>query len=155
MGVEGDTFVYDENGEPMLSDFIYEHPGGMSMALCTFMNNPLFEGGVSNALRGYAYPGGDRLKSFAEYWGDYDYDGAMQWPSSITFTPEQTNSLTQYSVDLMTYIRENYLLFVDGSKPLSEWNSYVDGLVASGLNECQEIYQEAYEAFMERIASLQ
>ncbi|NLO48103.1 MAG: hypothetical protein GX111_07295, partial [Clostridiales bacterium] len=154
-GIEGDTFVYNESGEPQLSDFIMEHPGGMAMAICAFMRNPLTEGGVSYIWRTYAYPGGDRFKGFLDYWADYDYDGTMQWPSSITFTPEQTGRLTQYSVDLMTYITENYLLFVDGSEPLSEWNSYVDGLVASGLNECQEIYQEAYEAFMERIASLQ
>ncbi len=154
-GIEGETFVYNENGEPQLSDFIMEHPGGMAMAICSFMRNPLCEGGVSFIWRTYGFPGGDRLKGFLDYWADYDYDGSMQWPYSITFTPEQNGQLAQYSVDLVTYITENYLLFVDGSRPLSEWDSYVEGLVASGLNECLAIYKEAYDNFMERVSSMQ
>ncbi len=47
----------------------------------------------------------------------------------------------------MTYISENYLAFVDGSKPLSEWDSYEKGLADIGLADFLAIYQEAYDAY--------
>jgi hypothetical protein len=56
----------------------------------------------------------------------------------------EVNSL---SGDLMTYISENYLAFVDGSKPLSEWDSYEKGLADIGLADFLAIYQEAYDAY--------
>ena len=89
--------------------------------------------------------------AFHTYWVDpeyYHYDGSMEWPEYIVFTSEQSDEIAQYSTDMATYVSENYLQFVDGSKPLSEWDSYVEGLKLTGWYKCLDIYQQAYEDFI-------
>ena len=39
-------------------------------------------------------------------------------------------------------------MFVDGSKPLSEWDSYRSELEAIGLLNLLDVVQEAYDDFM-------
>lgn len=152
-GVEGYTFYYDENGKPMLTDFLVNHPFGMSSALLQFAMNDVNEGGVLIRSRAYAYPGGEKLAAFHTFWDDQDYyryDGTMQWPSAVTFTPEQNSRLADLGSDIKTYITENYLQFVDNSRPLSDWETYVAGFDQLGWSEAREIYQTAYDDFMER-----
>ena len=58
-------------------------------------------------------------------------------------TSEQSDALSQYRNELGTYIAENFSMFLDGTKPFSEWDSYIDTLHAIGLDECAAIYPEA------------
>lgn len=150
-GVEGYTYELNENGEPIFTDHMINHPGGLSWALLMYTGNEVCEGGISMRKRSYAYPGGERCMAFHTYWVDpeyYHYDGSMEWPESIVFTSEQSDEIAQYSTDMATYVSENYLQFVDGSKPLSEWDSYVEGLKLTGWYKCLDIYQQAYEDFI-------
>ncbi len=152
-GVEGYTFYYDEDGKPMLTDFLVNNPSGMSWALLQYAMNDVFEGGVVMRSRTYAFPGGEQLAAFHAFWDDenfYRYDGSMEWPTAITFGKEDNSRLADLGSDIKTYISENYLQFVDNSKPLSAWDSYVAGLDQLGWAEALTIYQQAYDAFMER-----
>ena len=73
----------------------------------------------------------------------------MQWPPAVNISPEDNARIAQLGADIKTYIAENYLQFVDNSKPLSEWDSYVDGLQNLGWEEARLIYQKSYDEFME------
>ena len=155
-GVEGYTFYYDESGKPMLTDFLVNHPFGMASALLQFAMNDVNEGGVLIRSRAYAYPGGEKLAAFHAFWDDpdhYRFDGTMQWPSAIAFTTEQNSRLAELGADIKTYIMENYLQFVDNSKPFSDWDAYVSGLDQLGWSEAREIYQAAYDDFMDRFGA--
>jgi putative aldouronate transport system substrate-binding protein len=110
--------------------------------------NSLAEHGLEDGMRKYAYPGGERLVEMHYYWNDYDYDGAYKWPIGVSFTQEQTDEVNKYLSDLTTYISENYLGFLDNSKPLSEWDEYVAGLYQLGWAEVLAVYQEAYDAYI-------
>ncbi|MDR0819803.1 MAG: hypothetical protein LBN43_09575 [Oscillospiraceae bacterium] len=152
-GVEGETFTYNDKGEPQLTDFIINHPRGMSWALIQYAICDFMEGGVTQRSRTYALPGGENLKAFHAFWDDpnyYRYDGTMQWPSAITLSPEGSARIAELGADVGTYISENYVLFVDGTKPLTEWDAYVDGLHLMGWDEALMIYQNAYEEFSSR-----
>ena len=111
------------------------------------MRNGCMKGSYSR----YAYPGGDYAIKYHEAWTTKDYRGEMDVPS-VTLTDDESEELASYSNELATYISENYLAFVDGSKPLSEWDAYVAALYDLGLGECEAIYQAAYERFMASIA---
>jgi putative aldouronate transport system substrate-binding protein len=76
------------------------------------------------------------------------YDNNYVYPLGISNTDEQNDILAQYGADVTAYLNENYLAFVDGSKPLSQWDEYVAGVNAIGLDKVLEVYQEAYEAYM-------
>jgi putative aldouronate transport system substrate-binding protein len=150
-GLEGISFEYDNNGNPQLTDFILNHTGTMALAILTYSGNDLVEGGVSIRNRNYAFPGGERFKAFHEYWDDpqyYKYDASMQWPSAVTFTVEEQININQYAADMATFLMEQYVLFLDGSKPMTEWDSYLAGLDKLGWNSALLIYQNAYDRFI-------
>jgi putative aldouronate transport system substrate-binding protein len=153
-GVEGLTWEYDEAGNRMLTDFALNNPDGMSTPwlLLVYAMNPFSDPGIQHHLRTYAYPGGERLVSFMrDTWTIKGYDGAYDWPRSLKLSQEQTDEINKYSTDIGTYMAENWLSFLDGSKPMSEWDSYVEGLKGMGITRCQEIYTEAYNDYMARV----
>lgn len=155
-GVEGLTWEYDENGNRMLTEFALNNPDGISTPwlLLVYAMNPFSDPGIQHHLRTYAYPGGEKLVSFMrDTWTIANYDGSYDWPRSLKLTQEQTDELNKYSADVGTYMAENWLSFLDGSKPMSEWDSYVEGLKGMGLTRCQEIYAEAYNDYLARIES--
>lgn len=45
----------------------------------------------------------------------------------------------------MTYIAENYLAFMDGSRPMSEWDAYVSEAMANGGDAIAAIYQDTLD----------
>lgn len=149
-GPEGTLWEKDENGNPTATEWALSSPMGVSFAwICmTFGFNALSEPGLEITARKYIIPGGDRMLAIHYYWDDYNYDAAYKWPSGIDFTQEQTDEINKTSNDIVTYISENYSAFVDGSKPLSEWDEYVAQLHALGIDHIMDIYQDAYDAFM-------
>jgi putative aldouronate transport system substrate-binding protein len=154
-GAEGVTFTYNEKGEPQLTDLLIKHPSGMSWALLQYSINDVMEGGVCMRARTYAFPGGERLNDFHAFWNDsayYKYDGSMAWPTAITLDAQSNARISELGADIATFISENFLLFVDGTKPLSEWDAYVTDLRSFGWDECLTIYQNAYDGFIERFA---
>ena len=98
----------------------------------------------------YAYnaPGNEIALDYLAQWDNVAHDNAYVYPSVITFTAEQNDILAQYGSDLESYLSENYLQFVDGSKPLSEWDSYVAELNKIGLDQVLAVYQSAYDDFL-------
>ena len=77
----------------------------------------------------------------------------MAWPSAIQFDSEDTERLSAIGADIQTFIAENYLQFVDNSRPLSTWDDYVAQLTAmEGWYEALDIYQRAYDEFQKRFA---
>lgn len=153
-GVENYTFYYDESGKPMLTDFLVKNQAGLAWAILQFTMDEIFEAGLLIREKSYAYPGGEKLRAWYDIWDNpdfYKYDGSMAWPSAIQFSTEDTSRLATIGADIQTYIVENYPLFVDNSKPLSEWDSYVSELTSMpGWDEALEIYQNAYDAFIAR-----
>jgi len=147
-------YYLDENGQPWLSDFCLHNPEGISNSwlMVLYANNALAEGGMKSSHSRYCYPGGDRIEGFHLAYIVDGYKGEMDTPSSMTFTAEEEDETNKYTNEIQTYISENFLAFVDGSKPMSEWDSYIDGVNSLGLPQCQEVYQGAYERFMERFA---
>lgn len=155
-GVEDYTFYWDENGNRMLTDFIVNHPSGSGWALLQFTLNNINEAGILISARNMAKPGGEKDQAFTDIWDDpkfYKYDGSMAWPSAIQFDSEDTERLSAIGADIQTFIAENYLQFVDNSRPLSSWDDYVAQLTAmDGWYEALDIYQRAYDEFQKRFA---
>lgn len=148
-GVEGLTWEYNDKGEREYTPFYYAPElTSMTMLATVYLSNELTDPGMHYHLQRYSFPGGEGAVYAHTYWANYDYDAAYRWPTAITFTDEQRERINQYSSDIGTYISENYIAFVDNSKSLNEWDSYVAGLEAIGMNEALAVYQEAYDAYL-------
>lgn len=150
-GVPGYTYEYDEEGNIRLTDVILNNPQGVSAswAQMLYALNPLSDAGMEIQTRKYAMPGGERYEAMHRVWIVDNYKGEYDYPS-VTYTDEQTEELGSYTNDVITYLNENYMAFIDGSKPMSEWDDYVQALEELGIGRCREIYQDAYEAYLDR-----
>ena len=149
-GVEGVTFEYNDAGERQLTEFVTNNPDGLGAAwvMVLYTNDGLRQPCLNMHRRMYAYPGGEVYLEMFDTWEVPDYGGEYDIPTGITFTDEQQDELNTYTNDLVTYISETIFAFLDGSKPMSEWDGYVNDMVSFGIDRCAEIYQEAYEEYV-------
>ena len=152
-GVQGVSWEYDANGERWILDEVVNHPAHWSMIMCTYALNTLAEPGISvdsdMSIKGYEVG-----KDYLQYWTDVPHDNNYVYPSSVKYTDEERDERGRLGGDIESYLSENYLAFVDGSKPLSEWDAYVEQLHEIGIDKVLEIYQAAYDRFMaERAAA--
>ena len=149
-GVEGVTYFINENGEKQLTEFVTNHPDGLGAAwvMVLYTNDGLRQPCLNGHLKMYAYPGGEVFLEMFDAWRLSDYGGEYDVPTGIRYTSEQTEELNQYSNDIATYIAENWFAFLDGSKPLTEWDAYVADIYSLGLDKCIAVVQEAYDAYV-------
>ena len=150
-GVEGVAWNYNEEGEREVVELLYNHPAGQNftMMLLIYCLNTICDPGLDINSAHYNYPYGELVIEAYEYHDDRSgYDGAYEFPSGINYTAEQLGEIASYSSDVMTYIQENFLAFVDGSKPMSEWADYEAGFEKVGLPSLLAVYQEAYDDYM-------
>ena len=149
-GVEGVTWEWNEKGERQLTEFVYNNPDGLGAAWVSvlYCNDGLRQPCLNMHMRMYAYPGGEKYIEMFDTWKVPDYGGEYDFPTGIRYTDDQSRELAMYSNDIATYISENYFAFIDGSKPLSDWDKYVSDIYGLGLDKCISIVTEAYNDYM-------
>jgi hypothetical protein len=149
-GVEGETWEYNDEGKIQLTDFILHNPDGIGInwVMSVVTLDQLAEHGLEDSLRKYAYDGGEKVLAIFETWNDFLYDAAYEWPAGLSLNDEQTEEVSAYSNDVATYVAENYVAFMDGSMPFSEWDNYVSGLESIGLGQIRVIYQEVLDDYL-------
>ncbi|MDR0818425.1 MAG: hypothetical protein LBN43_02480 [Oscillospiraceae bacterium] len=148
-GQEGVAWIPDENGNPKMTDEARYDPTGLFMIM--FAGDPFSDVGLQDQLRTFRYPGGEEYVNMLKSWivPDYPFFGGMDWPSTnAKGTDEQQAEVSNLSADVAMYIGENFVQFVDGTRPMSEWNTYIAGLDAVGFPRIKQIMQEVYDKFI-------
>lgn len=82
--------------------------------------NAIIEHVLEDTTRKTKYAGGEEILQVREFWNDYDYDGAYEFPRGCRLTDEETNYVNSIGADITTFIAENFSQFLDGSKPFGE-----------------------------------
>lgn len=154
-GPEGVVVDIDENGNYHNTEFVLNHPDGFSFTWLVFLYamDPFVDPGMPDLRVKFYNPDGDIARNAIATWTDWlneNYDAAGLYPKGAHLDSEQSEELDQYRSNLVTYIAENFSSFVDGSKPMSEFDSYLDTLYDIGLQEVIDIYQEAYVDYLNR-----
>ncbi len=149
-GPEGICWEYNDQGERRLTDWCVNHEATASWIMCIYAYS-----GLSNCCLFYNYRSnytddGIRTVAIYEALRLKDYKGEYDWPTAVNFDDEEREENTSIFADLNTYFTENYGAFIDGSKPMAEWDSYVQGLYDFGLSDVVENYQAAYERLLAR-----
>jgi putative aldouronate transport system substrate-binding protein len=152
-GVEGVSWEYNEEGKPQLTELMYNNPEqNLTMLSTVYTASPISDPALLDSYALYQFPNNNR-QYVKEYWQSYEYDNAYSWPTGAKPTAEQRAVLANYTADLSTYIQENFSAFIDGSKPMSDWDSYIAGLYEIGMQEVIDIYQQVYNDYLERKAA--
>ena len=149
-GPEGIMWEYNEQGERRLTEFCLTHDAGVSWLFCIYGSNGLVNCHMFFNWRNNYTDTGVQIVACYEVLRIPTYKGEYDWPSGVNFEDDEREENTATFADLNTYFTENYSAFVDGSKPMSEWDSYIDGLYEFGLADILENYQAAYDRYLER-----
>ncbi len=143
-GIEGEGFEYDENGEPQYSDFLVNSMNfQFYMVGYTLSAVPTYQDFDSTW---FTY--GDNVIEAFDTWGSCT-DSAMSLPSAMSLDTEQSERYSALFTDIQTMATEYIDKFVVGELDIeTQWDTYVETLYSMGLQECIDIYQEAYDSFI-------
>ncbi|MCD8367437.1 MAG: extracellular solute-binding protein [Clostridiales bacterium] len=92
----------------------------------------------------------ERLTDLYEYWMPYVTDTST-YPLDCVYTAEELETIDLYKTDFQDAVAEQEALWLkDGGPTDEEWQAYLDKLENScGLNELLEVYQAAYDRYVE------
>ena len=146
-GPEGVTFVYDENGSHQLTEFgdrILAKNESLTMKF-SYSNN-LF--GALN--RESIDSNTEFLKAAILYRLDCDIDSDYTLPSGVKLDADESYEFTAMYTDISTLLEENILKFITGAKDFGEYDQFISDLYSMGIQDCIDIYQVAYERYLEK-----
>lgn len=150
-GVEGDTFEFDENGEPVFTDKILNNENGWTMTQ-TVASYLCPSAGIANWSDWTRELAGVPEKDQACYdvWSEFSDDWRL--PSSVTLTQEESTERAALYADISTIVKEQTAQFISGALDIEEnWDAYISALEASGMERAIEITQAAYDRYLARV----
>ena len=143
-GEEGVCFEYNEDGDPVYTDFIVHNPDGYNvMNLRNMYTNPVFNNYINATAVFYTYDEVE-LSAFEIWNNNGNSDGSMP---TVTLTTDENTEYAEIASTVYTYASEQVLKWMIGEEALTDesWNAYVDQCNAMDLARCVEIYQAVYD----------
>lgn len=147
LGVEGESYVIDENGHTQLTDLIENNPDGMTVdqAILRYSLYPL--GYNPSLATDETFKGGETYWTSLE--GTERFRGFVPdtvW-ESLPLSVEQAETISNRSGDLQAVIAEYEGKFVTGVLDIDAgWDEYQKQLDAAGRREYLAAYQAAYDS---------
>jgi putative aldouronate transport system substrate-binding protein len=144
-GVEGVSFEYNEAGEPELTELVTNNPEGKAFGLCLILYTSSTPCSIDiKARNNFGYT--DAQVKALELW--MRNTDSAQAPGSVWETDAQTE-YTTIATDLSSFVTTNVLQFITGSRPMSDWDSFVDDVMGSfDIERLKELSDEAVEAYI-------
>lgn len=143
-GEEGVCFEYDQDGNPVYTDFIVHNPDGYaSMNLRNMYTNPVFNNYANATALFYTY-GEVELAAFQVWNNNGTDEGSMP---TLSLTTDESSEYSNLATTVYTYATEQILKWMTGEAELTDdsWNAYVDQCNSMDLERCVEIYQTVYD----------
>ena len=144
-GVEGVSFEYNDDGEPELTELVTNYPEGKAFGLCLILYTSSTPSSIDiKARNNFGYT--DAQVKALELW--LRNTDSMMAPGSIWDVDAQTEYST-LATDLSSFVTTNVLQFITGAKPMSDWDAFVDDVLASfDIERMKELNDQAVEAYL-------
>lgn len=150
-GIEGDTFEFNEEGEPEFTDKILNNENGWTMTQ-TVASYLCPSAGIANwsdwtrELAGVP----EKDQTCYDVWSEFSDDWRL--PSSVTLTQDESTERAALYADISTTVKEQTAQFISGALDIeSNWDAYISSLEASGIERAIEITQAAYDRYLARV----
>jgi putative aldouronate transport system substrate-binding protein len=148
-GIEGQTFEYDDEGQPHWTEFVTNNPDGVSYVVCrqvylTLTQQP----GIYNMDMELERLS-DNGKNAIEVW-NASADGAYLITSCYSMDADESEELSAILSDINTLNDESWIKFITGDKSLDEYDAYVEMLYSMNIERAIEIYQDALDRYYAR-----
>lgn len=146
-GTEGYTFEYGADGNPEFTDVITNNDQGMTCSLA--MNvftlwrcECLYDAYRMNSTFT------DDQKAAPDIWAQ-NSDAQCTLPS-VTLTASEGETASSIYSDVYTYAAEHITKFISGDEDMSQYDAFVAQLSTMKIDELTEIYQAAYDRYVNR-----
>jgi len=147
MGIEGETYYIDENGNPQFTDYVTKNPDGLNMeeALGRYV---AWSGGGNPSVADDKHFGNHLIPKITVDAANalLPYTPKEIW-GSLTYTPEETKKLSVLQQDIDTYVDDMTAKFVTGQESFDKWDEYVATIERMGLSEYKKIVQVALDRY--------
>ena len=135
-GKEGETYTVDENGK---KTFILKGDttaqiayGASTYGLYQVIRKEAFEQVVA---------AGSEIDPVWMTWIEED----AQPGAFLSFNAEEKEVIQQKETAIISYMEENLIHFIDGTKPIEEWDEYVEYAYELGLKDVLAAYESSYD----------
>ncbi len=147
-GVEGESFEFDEDGMPYITELVTNNPDGLSLMDTQFMyttDSVCRINDIAKSRSTYTEAG----QAARDVW-DYNRDDANTYPSSAALTADEADEHSAIYSDINTYLQENIAQFITGAKSMDQWDAFVEELYNMGIEDCIALKQDAYDRYLAR-----
>ena len=154
-GDEGNTFEYDENGQPQYTDLVKNNPYLSYMDACFILVSAAASGhmpGILDLRPGYYYFGEKEWAIFDSF-KTCDADGTYNLPNGVALNEEENEEYARISSDVTTYASSELMKFLMGQSELNEetFAAFRETMISMGAERMEELYQQAYERYLVKI----
>ena len=150
-GKKGVSWDYDENGEPAYTELVTKDPDGLNNAISKY-GGATWSGSCIQATKLLYLKNSKASVEANDLWYYPNKEVTAKWvyPSGVTLTTEESNTLDELVSSLSTYVSEMAVNFITGAEPLDKFDQFVEQLNKMGLPTVLKIRQEAYDRFLAR-----
>ena len=148
-GIEGDSYIINDQGEAELTDAVLNNENGWSI------QNALTWYGAQQWLptmmgvHHYEMICSEESMAGIELWTEAYGDKAMKIPSACTLDAESSAEFYTLANDVLTLLAENAVKVVVGAMDEDGYRATIEDANGIGLARMTELYQAAYDAYLE------
>ena len=147
MGVEGETFEM-EDGEAVYMDHILDPEGDMTFEQAV-VQQLTWVGSINGIIKADYFQGGESAPQSMDAAEKIEpFVPEEIWPR-FTFTAEENKILQSTGRDIEKFVEEMRDQFISGDADLAAWDDYVNEIEKTGLDEVVEVYQDAYDRYLD------
>lgn len=148
-GIEGESYIVSD-GQPIFTDLVLNNPDGKSFSqMANYYGSP--NGSQPRIqLKSYfdQFTATAQQKDAVKMW--YSEDAVDESMPKITLTEEESSQIASIKTDLQTYADSYMLKVITGVESLDSYDAYVDSMKKRGVDKLVEVYQTAYERYLNR-----
>ena len=141
------SFEYSADGQIVFTDAVLNTPGmTKTNALNLYCMSPV----GSYGDRTYAKTlFSEKVQEAEALWSDVDSSSTLP---SVSLTSEENDRYASPASDIYTVACEQLLKYMVGTEALTDesWQAFQARLQDMGLEDCVEIYQDAFDRYLER-----
>lgn len=79
-----------------------------------------------------------------------DNNEVIQADPVLNYSEEQSRVTRMQGVAVSDHFKANIDKLIMGTRPMSEWDKFIDEIKANGLDELTKAYNDAYISFMQK-----
>ena len=152
LGIEGESYIVNSDGSYSMSPAVTEavESGEYPSIGAYYLMYSIGASGFGKYDWGRFLVQNEGLPSLNAYevWAPSRYDLVL--PTNLTMTVEESNIYGSAYVDIDTLVKENTLKFITGTRPMEEYDQFVEDIRTYKIEECLKIQQAALDRYNAR-----